>query len=403
MTIKDLPFENRSVWTFLRWNSYLSEKYKLLYIATPKVACTSLKWWFADLEGYAQILSDVKDSKESEPDLVIHDSFHKVAPGVAGLMPDALAEPLVSDAYFRFAVVRNPYKRIFSAWQSKLLLREPLVVNVGSYTEYDFFWMPIKNKTDIALAFEGFLEHLAAREAPIYWDPHWDTQVNLLRPDLIAYTNISQIENTKELKLELLRHLGDGAPDPFSYRRTNESLIPYLPEFITKRADELIRSLYAGDFQTFGYDSQPPESKVEFSVAELDVAIQAIGMIRGRHQRISEIRGPLSRQIDHLNEQIQMINGQIATLIQTIAVLNQAMVERDGQIATLNQSVIDRDWQIAERARQAFNLTQLVAERDRQVASVTAQLNEIINSKSWRLVQILGRIRRAIFGPLKRI
>src|SRR5687768_7893976 len=122
----DLPFADKYVWGYLRWNSYLSQRYKLLYVATPKVACTSLKWWFAGLEGYSQVLSEIKDSKESDPDLVIHDSFHKVAPDVAGLLPHALAESLVSDAYFRFAVVRNPYKRVFSAWQSKLLLREHL-------------------------------------------------------------------------------------------------------------------------------------------------------------------------------------------------------------------------------------------------------------------------------------
>ena len=40
-------------WNYLRWNSYLSTRHKLLYVATPKVAWTSVKWWFAALEGYA--------------------------------------------------------------------------------------------------------------------------------------------------------------------------------------------------------------------------------------------------------------------------------------------------------------------------------------------------------------
>lgn len=360
MNISNLPFDDQNVWEYLRWNSYLSEKYKLLYVSTPKVACTSLKWWFAALEGYSELLSKVTDSGESDPELIIHDSFHKVAPDIAGLTPETLAESLVSNAYFRFAVVRNPYKRIFSAWHSKLMLREP--IQVEPYTKYDFFRMPIKNKADISLAFEGFLEHLATSEAPNYLDMHWTPQVNVLRPDLIAYTNISQIENVTDLALELAKHLGAGIPDMFAYRRANESLIPYLPDFITKRSGELIRSLYAADFQTFGYDSQPPEAKSKFSVAELDVALQAVEMIRGRHQRLSEIRISLF--------------GQIASL-------NQTVVERDAKIA-------DRDGQIADRdAKIAIN--------NQTISELTRQLLEIKSRIAWRMALRIHRVGLTLF------
>ena len=119
----NMPENNdvKRLFGYLRYNSYRSERYKLFYVATPKVACTSLKWWFAGLEGYAEDIRKFKDSAESDPDLVIHDTFHRIAPDVTGLMPDVLADVLSSGSYFRFAVVSNPYKRIFSAWQSKLL------------------------------------------------------------------------------------------------------------------------------------------------------------------------------------------------------------------------------------------------------------------------------------------
>src|SRR5919108_1302548 len=157
MTKIDLHLKDAINWDFLRWNSFLSERYKLLYIATPKVTCTSLKWWFADLEGYSEVLAERTDSSESDPDLIIHDSFHKVAPSVTGLPPEALAGPLASEAYFRFAVVRNPYERIFSAWQSKILLRE--AIQAEPYLKFDFFWMPVRDQSDLARAFESFLLH----------------------------------------------------------------------------------------------------------------------------------------------------------------------------------------------------------------------------------------------------
>ena len=91
----DLKIKDEKLLNYLRWNSYLSTRFKLLYIATPKVACTSLKWWFAALEDYSKALLSATGSSESSPDLVIHDVFHKIAPNVTGLLPEALAEPLI--------------------------------------------------------------------------------------------------------------------------------------------------------------------------------------------------------------------------------------------------------------------------------------------------------------------
>jgi len=360
MSNNNLLFEDQSVWEYIRWYSYLSEQHKLLYISTPKVACTSLKWWFADLDGYSQLLSEVKDSNQPDPDLVVHDTFHKVAPSVTGLMPELLAPALVSENFFRFAVVRNPYKRIFSAWQSKLLLREPFTSD--PYKQSDFFLMPIKNTEDIAQAFEGFLEHLATHEAPHYLDPHWTPQTSLLRPDLITYTNISHIEDTKVLKLELAKHLGAHFLDPFAQHRANESLIPYLPDFITKRAVDLIKSLYADDFRTFGYDDRLPDAKVEFPTSMMDIALQAVSMIRGRHQRLGE---------------------------------------EFRQIAEKNQAITARDKQIVERENQVFHLTQTIVERNKQITSLTTQLNEIHKSKIWYLIQMYRKIRSRIHLPVK--
>ena len=161
---------NEKLWDYLRWKSYRSERYKLLYIATPKAACTTLAWWFADIEGFSEAVRQFHESGETAPELVVHDAFHRIAPAVTGLLRCDLEEALVSDAYYRFSVIRNPYQRLFSAWQSKLLLREPL--QSAPYTNCEFFNLPIRGAGDLALAFEGFLEHLAINEAPIFRDPH---------------------------------------------------------------------------------------------------------------------------------------------------------------------------------------------------------------------------------------
>ncbi len=384
----------------LRWNSYLSNKYKILYVSTPKVACTALKWWFAALEGIKKDVACAADSAETSPELVIHDVFHSLAPNVTGLDPEILAEPLSSAAYFRFALVRNPYKRIFSAWQSKLVLREP--PQVGLYLNCDFLDCTIENKDDIARAFEAFLDHLASREAPNYWDAHWTPQAILLRPDLISYSKLVQLEHVKELSAALAKHLGPEIPDPFAFRLMNESLIPYLPEFITVRSEELIRSLYAEDFESFGYDYQKPTAREQFSEDQLSVALKAINLIRGRHQRIADIRNEYQRRTSTLNQTVSENNSRITEL-------RQAVVERDNQIAELKHSLAERDSRIAELHQSMAIAYAIETEKDRQIHELShvvkrlkdsdTKLAEILASKSWLLTKPLRAFRRSI--PVK--
>jgi Sulfotransferase family len=308
----------------LRNNAFLSQRHRLLYIATPKVASTSLKWWLASIEGCADDLRAVTNSQESDPDLAVHDSFNKVAPHVTGLGLESLSEALSSDAYFRFAVVRNPYKRIFSAWQSKLLLREP--IEIGPYIKSEFFHHRIQQEKDLVEAFEGFLEHLASNEAPSSWDHHWKPQAALLRPDLIRYTELTKIEHAEKLSKALGEWLGAHVPDPFAMRRTNESLIPYLPEFISERSAELIRVLYAEDFDVFGYERLLPASSQAFSAEHLEITIKAIKLIRGRNERLGERAAQIQRLKQSLAEILRSRSWRATAPLRNIATFGRRVL-----------------------------------------------------------------------------
>jgi glycosyltransferase involved in cell wall biosynthesis len=362
---------------FLKWNGYLSHRHKLLYVATPKVACTTIKWWFASLEGCTdKIRESFVESSETDPELLIHDVFFRVAPHVTGLPLLNHAEAFGSDDYFTFALVRNPYKRIFSAWQSKLLLQEPL--QATPYLKCPFYHLPINTAADIRNAFECFLEHLAENESPIYWDYHWTPQKDLLRPDLIPYSKLAKIEEYETLNQELKTWLGADIPGPFEGRRTNESLIPYLPELVTERSVELIRKLYAQDFETFGYDTCLPVSKTVFNEDHYGIVIKAVKLIRARHQRFAE----RSRHITGLRQEVEERDSQISSL-------RQEVEERDSQISSLQQEVEKRDSQIS-------SLQQEVEKRDSQISSLHLQLHQILTSNSWKLMQPMRHLRHLL-------
>ncbi|MFP3583098.1 glycoside hydrolase family 99-like domain-containing protein [Paraburkholderia sp. SIMBA_055] len=402
---------------FLRWNSYRSERHKLFYIATPKVACTSLKWWFAALEGYAESLYDINDSSESDPELVVHES-HKVAPHVTGLEKDALYEALTSNEYFRFAVVRNPYKRIFSAWQSKLLLQEPL--QVGRYTKFEFFHLPVNSRQNIAPAFEAFLEHLASNEAPSFWDHHWMPQASLLRPDIIEYSRIAKVEDNAPLSAALKEWLGGYLPDPFAVHRANESLIPFQPDFITERSGELLRAMYAEDFDAFGYDRALPGAKESFSEEQADVALKAVHLLRARHTQLGErserlaalaqtvrerdtriaVLGNAASERDATRAQRDALQLEVETLraqrdaLQTdreadIAARDEAVAGRDQIIANLNRAIAGRDAEVSRLSRQAIQSNAQVKSLERTIEARQARIAEC-EAHMWHLERALA-------------
>jgi len=397
-----MKIKDKKLFDYLHFNSFLSPRYKLLYISTPKVACTSLKWWIAALEGYSGILSEGENSGESSPELVIHDTFYKVAPNVTGLPKNRLEELLRSNRFFRFAVVRNPYTRIFSAWQSKLLLREPL--QAENYKNSNFFQFPIRSIEDIVPAFECFIEHLAALEAPNYWDVHWTPQTDLIRPDLISYNQVAQIENVQPLREALFDYLGSGIPDPFGTWK-NESIIPYLPQFISNRAAELVQDLYRKDFETFGYEFKKPQTKESFSNDQFKIALKSIGLIRGRHQRLFKIRSETYSQICSLNQTITERDTQFHNMNQTaddrerqIKSLNQAITERDTQIHNMNKTADDHE-------RQIKSLDQAITELYRKISSINDEreklrfeLDMMIGSNSWGITKPLRFLRRSLIS-----
>ena len=374
--------DKQKLLSYLGDNALCSNQYKLLYIATPKVACTSLKWWFAELEGYAHSIRQTINSSETDPDLIIHDTFYKVAPSVAGLSREELSLPLTSSDYFRFALVRNPFKRIFSAWQSKLLLREPL--QVGPYVDYDFYNQSTQNAGEIALAFERFLEHLAANEAPNYLDVHWTPQADLLRPDLINYSKLVKIENVAELTNALSDRLGSNFVDPFVTRSANESIIPYLPKLFTPRAIELVRLLYAQDFADFGYSDQLPSSNLHFSNEQFDIAIKAIQMIRARHQRFGEIISltnvPKSADlITALQAKIEELTSGNECLTTQRAAWQNLATEKEQQIIELADKIDLLSMKLESSEQRNFELT-----------SQLQQVNERLNISESKLQKLLS-------------
>ncbi|TLP74720.1 glycosyltransferase [Pseudomonas nitroreducens] len=378
-------------WQFLLHNSYFSSKNNLLYISTPKVACTSLKWWIARLEGYSAAIRQLGGSQESSPELIIHDTFHKVAPEVTRFDQARLSGLFDAPDVLRFAVVRNPYKRIFSAWQSKLLLQEPF--QSTPYLKHDFFHMRVSTPESIAYAFEAFLEHLASEEAPAFWDLHWTPQVDLLSPDAVPYTLIAQLENTSKLEELLQQSLGSNFINPFTSSNANESLIPFSSEYFTPRSTQLISELYRDDFERFGYETALPPSKAQQGSEAFRVALKGIDMLKSRHTRIADFQQRIKSTETKLQQQ-QELAGERAQLIEKLLETNTVLMQKaiDGaQEHRVEAASAEGDRAIAEALRQRDRLQEELNERNAQNGELTQSLAEHVQASESRYTALNSR------------
>ena len=102
---------------------------RVLFLPVPKAGCTTLLWLLAELAGLSA--EDFADSggPEVSAATLVHDlSQWRPENRLAQYEGEERERILTEDGWFRFTVVRGPAKRLCSAWQSKLLLREPRFV-----------------------------------------------------------------------------------------------------------------------------------------------------------------------------------------------------------------------------------------------------------------------------------
>ena len=277
----------------------LSDRHNLCYAAVDKAACTTMKWWLAEIEGIQddieEYLSKGKDSKG------VHNAYGFVAPHLVPRSFGQIKAVFASGRYFCFSVVRNPYTRLFSAWSDKILKGRNDAVRHSLGDSRVYAGVPLSLR-EAQESLESFLVYLHETPGMLHANRHWMPQFFLLRPDLLSYSLITRLEAPDELRTALAENIGQGYIDPFMRERAkNSSQISYHPDFLSDTAVRLIKELYADDFTWFGYDpGSIPPGKGELDVAKTEqqlviLARQRIGYAYRRLARLEqekrELRG----------------------------------------------------------------------------------------------------------------
>jgi hypothetical protein len=265
-------------------------RWKAVYVSVNKAACTSLKWLVADLQGEDRERFHRSLSREVSRTMTIHRRSLWQHTPMAKRLPDAqLAEISPDNGWFVFAVVRHPTARFFSAWQSKLLLREPWwVPEFGGEP-----WFPrIPSRSEeIVEDFARFVEAMAADpEQRIMRNRHFTPQAPILAVDRMDYTKVYETREIPQLLQDFEAHLRlqgyDGGP--LKLERANETPLKPIRSLFSDEVLAQIKAIHAIDFETFGYDDVMPGGLDPADRYE-DAAINEIPRLIERGERISDL------------------------------------------------------------------------------------------------------------------
>ena len=271
--------------------TYVMPGWQALYVSVNKAACTSLKWLVADLQDERPERFHRALWGEVTRPMTIHlRRLWQHTPTAASLSDEALAEIAPDRDWFVFAVVRHPVARLFSAWQSKLLLREPAWV--ADYGEADWFPRIPRSGDEVVEDFERFAVALADGRAPLMRNRHFAPQRRLLAPKRMDYTRIYRTSELAQLLEDFERHLRARGYDgePLTLRRANETPLPPIPSLFGPAVQEAGRKLYKSDFETFGYADAVPGG-LDASDRYGDEAVAEVGRLIERSERIGDLAG----------------------------------------------------------------------------------------------------------------
>jgi hypothetical protein len=272
----------RDTATSILCNALVAPRQRIVYVPTPKIACTSIKWALAERESSPRRRARLDTSGEQSRELTIHErSVHGLA-SLHALPPDERESILRDSAWVRFCVVRDPYERLISGWVDQWLLgrrhgvAHPEITVADGLSDAPF---------DVGSEFRKTVRALKS-ETELLADRHFRPQRDTLDPEHFPYTHVVNVTNLDEFNREVAA--SDPARARLKFRRRNAGIRFSADALYDRATGEIVDEVFAEDFATFGLahrtfaESPPP---VLLSLNERAM----IRMIRLRNERIADV------------------------------------------------------------------------------------------------------------------
>lgn len=318
--------------------SYVLPDWKVVYVAIPKAACTSIKWLIAALQRESAEEFHAALSREVIRSTTIHHRRLWRNTPMLHRLEDAELEAIgPEDGWFVFGTVRHPSSRLWSAWQSKFLLREPRWLSRFG----DEPWLPRVPTTsaEVVEDFQRFVRAVAEDPAqPVLRDRHFQAQSRLLTPERTPYTRIYRMSELGELLDDLGAHLGaQGWTENLELADSNETPLRPLATMFTPEIEEAVFSLYQEDFERFRYEEVAPDNlhpEPEYGVARLAEIrrlvqrAERVGDLAGRAQKLAALANAREKELEGLRPEVSRLRRDVDKLQQDVTRLRTAANRR---------------------------------------------------------------------------
>jgi hypothetical protein len=258
---------------------------RVLFLPVPKAGCTSVLWLLADLAGIPAERFARSGQAEVTPALTVHDMGLWAPHRLVDFEGEQRERVLTEAGWLRFSIVRDPVRRVWSAWQTKLLLREPRFVDAFG----DEPWFPRVPERPSDLV-EDFRRFVAALPNGSVEDVHWAVQHDLV--EQLPLDHVGRVERLDETLALLRAHVGERWPGEPT--RENRSPLSMPTDAYDAAGADVLRTRYAKDLDGYGYEVAPPvpDPAWEDRVAPL------LPLLRGmtqQHARIGQLQQQLRR------------------------------------------------------------------------------------------------------------
>jgi len=259
---------------------YLLPAWKILFLQIPKCGCTTLARMMAEAGGKKPAAAASSALPERSRESLIHDPrIHRI-PCWKDQRARMKKRALEESGWWRFALVRDPYARFFSAWLEKVFLRAPGTKHL---------WQMCTDTLDdgrlnITRTFAAFARLVAAKPEMLLQDWHFTPQ-----SELISRFAIPSIERIPLSRLDdVARKLSAITGKEIRTSASNASLpIDYRMVYDAATAD-IVKSMYAADL---GCDPAaiPPrqENGPDMLMSELETGM--VMKLRDSAERIHDL------------------------------------------------------------------------------------------------------------------
>lgn len=274
------------------------EPARVLFVPMPKSACSSIMWALAEVAGIPAEHFHRSTEGETTPAMTIHD-MHRWGPenSLVGKSHDDMVRLLDEEGWFRFTVVRDPVARLWSAWQSKALAREPQMLR--SFATADWFPRVPAAAPEIVEDYRRFVGALGEAVVeddvptldPSMFNSHWVPQTALMGEFGFNALQVTKLTDLSETLGWLMKHLAEmGLPEP-TVPNLNTSLLPYTEALNGPAERDAIRRLYRADFEMLHFT--PPDDGDGGDLGEwmpqVEPLLGAIQSVVERNERIEKL------------------------------------------------------------------------------------------------------------------